>query len=127
MHAARSWSRVAPKPFRSVPMKSVLVILALALLSIGGDWLLKLASQRDQPYTSPVFLLGALAYAATSFGWVMVMQHMTLASIGVWYSITMIVLLTALGVFVFNESLTGREMLGLVLAGISLMLMSRFA
>ena len=108
-------------------MKAVAVILVLALLSLGGDWLLKLASQRAQPYTSTVFVLGALAYGATALGWVIVMQHMTLATIGVWYSIVMILLLTALGVFVFEESLTAREGLGLALACVSLMLMSRFA
>ena len=63
-------------------MKSVAVILALALLSIGGDWLLKLASQREQPYASGVFALGAVAYGFTAVGWVIVMQHMTLAAIG---------------------------------------------
>ena len=108
-------------------MKSVAVILGLALLSLGGDWLLKLASQREQPYTSTVFAFGALAYGATSVGWVIVMQHMTLGAIGVWYSIVMILLLTALGVFVFEESLGVREGLGLVLACASLLLMSRFA
>ena len=108
-------------------MKPVAVILALALLSLGGDWLLKLASQRAQPYTSAVFVLGAVAYAATAVGWVIVMQHMTLATIGVWYSIVMILLLTALGVFVFEETLSAREGLGLVLACASLVLMSRFA
>jgi hypothetical protein len=108
-------------------MKSVVVILALALLSIGGDWLLKLASQRPQPYTTGAFALGALAYGCTAVGWVIVMQHMTLAAIGVWYSIVMIFMLTALGVFVFEESLGVREGLGLVLACVSLLLMSRFA
>jgi drug/metabolite transporter (DMT)-like permease len=108
-------------------MKAVAVILALALLSLGGDWLLKLASQREQPYTTTVFVLGALAYGATAIGWVIVMQHMTLATIGVWYSIVMILLLTALGVFAFEETLSAREGLGLVLACVALMLMSRFA
>jgi drug/metabolite transporter (DMT)-like permease len=108
-------------------MRSVVVIVVLSLLTLAGDWLLKLASLRERPYTTAVFVLGALAYTATALGWVIVMKHMTLAAIGVWYSIVVILMLTALGVFVFEETLTAREGAGLVLACAALVLMSRFA
>jgi undecaprenyl phosphate-alpha-L-ara4N flippase subunit ArnF len=108
-------------------MRAPVFILILALITLVGDYFLKLASQREQPYLTAVFVLGALAYGATALGWVIVMQHMTLAAIGVWYSIIVILLLAALGVFVFEETLTAREILGLVLACVSLALMSRFA
>jgi len=56
-----------------------------------------------------------------------VMRHMKLAAVGVVYSITMIVLLTAVGSIGFGESLGGREVVGLILAIASLYLLIRFA
>jgi multidrug transporter EmrE-like cation transporter len=50
-----------------------------------------------------------------------------LATISVLYSVAMVVLLTAVGVVVFRESLNYYEMGGLVLAIASLILLMRFA
>ena len=55
------------------------------------------------------------------------MKHLKLATIGVVYSISMILLLTALGVVIFRESLNYYEIAGLVMAIASLILLVRFA
>jgi multidrug transporter EmrE-like cation transporter len=55
------------------------------------------------------------------------MKHLKLATIGVVYSVSMILLLTALGVVIFRESLSYCEIAGLVLAIASLILLVRFA
>jgi drug/metabolite transporter (DMT)-like permease len=55
------------------------------------------------------------------------MRHLKLATISVLYSICMILLLTAIGLVAFRESLSPYEIIGLVLAGISLVLLMRFA
>jgi drug/metabolite transporter (DMT)-like permease len=55
------------------------------------------------------------------------MKHLKLATISVLYSICMILLLTAIGVVAFREALNPYEIIGLVLAGISLALLMRFA
>ena len=55
------------------------------------------------------------------------MQHLKLAVVGVVYSVSMIILLTAIGTFVFRESLGSREVAGLILAIASLYLLTRFA
>ena len=54
------------------------------------------------------------------------MKHLKLATIGVVYSVSMIVLLTAVGVVVFRERLSYYEWAGLALAGASLVLLMRF-
>ena len=108
-------------------MKVPFVILLIAVFTLIGDYLLKLASEREQSFTTAAFAVGLLVYGSTAVGWVLVMKHMSLASIGVWYSIVTILLLTGLGVFAFGESLTGRDILGLCLAFAALALMSRFA
>ena len=103
------------------------IVILIALFTLIGDYFLKLAAEREQSFRSAVFVFGTLIYGSTAVGWVLVMKHMTLASIGVWYAIIVILLLTALGVFVFGESFTWRDGVGILLAFGALAMMSRFA
>ncbi len=106
---------------------AILVTLAFSLVGVLGDYFLKLASSREQSLRSGWFYLGFVLYASTAFGWVFVMKHLKLATISVLYSVSMILLLTAIGVLVFREKLTYGEMAGIALALASLVLLTRFA
>src|SRR5215475_5935445 len=97
-----------------------LVTIAFSVVGIVGDYFLKLASAREQPLRTGWFYLDFALYASTAFGWVFVMRHLKLASIGVLYSISMVLLLTAVGVVLFRESLNYSELAGIVLALASL-------
>ena len=108
-------------------MRAPALILLIAVFTLIGDYFLKLASQREASFTSWAFVVGIIVYGSTAIGWVLVMKHMPLASMGVWYSIVTIALLTGLGVFVFGESFTLRDGAGLLLAFAALAMMSRFA
>src|SRR6187455_279874 len=99
---------------------AVLVTIAFSLVGVLGDYFLKLASGREQSLRSGWFYLGFALYASTAFGWVFVMKHLKLATISVLYSVSMILLLTAIGVLVFREKLTYGEMAGIALALASL-------
>ena len=55
------------------------------------------------------------------------MRHLKLATISVVYSISMALLLTAVGVVLFRESLNHYELAGIILAVASLVLLMRFA
>ena len=55
------------------------------------------------------------------------MRHLKLATIGAVYSVSMILLITAIGVVGFRESLSGYEIAGLVMAIGALVLLMRFA
>jgi len=92
-----------------------------------GDYFLKLASGKQNSLTSIWFVFGFVLYASTAFGWVFAMKHLKLATIGVVYSVSMILLLTAIGVVGFRETLNYFEVAGLVLAVASLVLLMRFA
>src|SRR5262247_899953 len=106
---------------------AVLVTLAFSVIGVVGDYFLKLASTREQPLGTGWFYFGFALYASTAFGWVFVMRHLKLATIGVLYSVSMILLLTAIGVVLFRESLNYFEVIGIVLAVVSLVLLMRFA
>jgi len=106
---------------------AVLVVVAFSGVGVLGDYFLKLASEEPHSLRSPWFCLGFIVYASTAFGWVFVMKHLKLSTIGVVYSVSMILLLTAIGVVAFRESLNGYELAGLVMAVTALVLLTRFA
>ncbi|MEX2172402.1 MAG: hypothetical protein WD851_23985 [Pirellulales bacterium] len=106
---------------------AVLVTIGFSIVGVLGDYFLKLASNEEQSLKSPWFYIGFVVYASTAFGWVFVMKHLKLATVGVVYSVSMILLLTAVGVVFFRESLNGYEIAGLVMAIASLVLLMRFS
>ncbi len=106
---------------------AVLVTLAFSIVGVVGDYFLKLASREQDSLRTPWFYVGFTLYAATAFGWVFVMKHLKLGTISVVYSISMVVLLTAVGVVIFRETLNYYEIIGLILAIAALVLLVRFA
>jgi len=106
---------------------AVIVTVAFSLLGVLGDYFLKLASEQPSALATRAFYVGFVVYASTAFGWVFVMKHLKLATIGVVYSVSMVLLLTAIGTVFFRESLGRYEVLGLAMAICSLILLVRFA
>ena len=106
---------------------AVLVTIAFSVIGVLGDYFLKLSSAREQPLRTGWFYIGFALYASTAFGWVFVMKHLKLATISVLYSVSLVLLLTAVGVVLFRESLSYFELVGIVLAVVSLVLLMRFA
>ncbi|APW62995.1 transporter [Paludisphaera borealis] len=105
----------------------ILVTVGFSIVGVVGDYLLKLASSQKDPLRSGWFYVGFAVYASTAFGWVYVMRHLKLATIGVVYSVSMILLLTAIGAAGFKETLNAYEIAGLLMAVGSLILLMRFA
>ncbi len=108
-------------------MKPFLVMIGIVSVTLYGDYLIKVASMRPSGLTSGVFLGGAAMYTLSAIGILIAMQHMSLASVGVFYSVLTILMMTGLGVLVFGESLTSRELLGIGFALAALACMGRFA
>jgi len=106
---------------------AVIVTVAFSVIGVVGDYFLKLASARDQPLRTGWFYVGFVLYASTAFGWVFVMKYLKLATISVLYSVSMVLLLTTVGVVVFRESLNYSELAGIALALASLVLLMRYA
>jgi small multidrug resistance pump len=104
---------------------AVIVAILMSGVGIAGDYFLKRASEQQSPLVSRAFLTGLVLYASTAFAWVFVMRHLKLATIGVIYSITMVLLLAGMGVVFFGESLNRSEAVGIALAIGSLVLLAR--
>ena len=76
-------------------------LLLLLLRSVyWASWVIifKFASANENSLKTVHFYIGFVLYASTAFGWVFVMKHLKLATIGVVYSVSMVLLLTAMGV-----------------------------
>ena len=106
---------------------AVLVTVLFSAMGVLGDYFLKLASTQEDSLRTKWFYIGFIVYASTAFGWVFVMKHLKLATISVVYSVSMVLLLTTIGVVFFRETLNGYEIAGLVMAVGSLVLLVRFA
>jgi drug/metabolite transporter (DMT)-like permease len=106
---------------------ALLITVGFSLVGVAGDYLLKRASEQPSPLRSGWFAAGFVVYASTAFGWVLVMRHLKLATIGVVYSVSMILLLTAVGTLAFKEALSATEAVGIVMALGALVLLMRFA
>jgi drug/metabolite transporter (DMT)-like permease len=106
---------------------AVVVTFAFSVVGVMGDYFLKLASREDDSLRTPWFYVGFALYAATAFGWLFVMKHLKLGTISVLYSVSMVVLLTTVGVVIFQETLNYYEVAGLIMAIAALILLVRFA
>jgi len=106
---------------------AVMITIAFSVLGVLGDYFLKRASAHEHSLKTIWFYIGFTLYASTAFGWVLVMKHLKLATIGIIYSVSMVLLLTTIGVVFFREPLNAYEIAGLVMAIASLLLLIRFA
>jgi small multidrug resistance pump len=106
---------------------AVIVTIAFSIVGVVGDYMLKRASAAVSPMRSGWFYVGFAVYASTAFGWVFVMRHLKLATVGAVYSVSMILLLSTIGIVLFREPINAYEALGLVMAVGSLVLLMRFA
>ncbi|HEV3415895.1 MAG TPA: hypothetical protein VG056_03760 [Pirellulales bacterium] len=113
----------------TIESKTIALLVTIVFSGIGvlGDYFLKLASANERPVKTGWFFIGFALYASTTFGWVLVMKHLKLATISIVYSVSMVLMLTAVGVVFFRESLGYSEIIGIVLAVASLILLMRFA
>lgn len=106
---------------------AILVTIGFSVVGVIGDYFLKRASLAEHSLRSAWFYVGFAVYASTAFGWVFVMKHLKLATVGVVYSVSMILLLSAIGAVVYRETLSSTELVGIGLAIGSLVLLMRFA
>lgn len=104
---------------------AILLAIFLGLVGVLGDFFVKLASSSPKSVVK-YFIIGSLVYASTAFGWFYVYRHMKLATSAVFYAISTILFLTAVGIFYFKERLNTYEIIGIIMAIISLVLLKKF-
>lgn len=105
----------------------ILIVIGLSLFGILGDYFLKLAGNKEVYVDYRFLSLGIFIYAILAVGWFFALKYLKLSTIGVPYSLTIIIALAVMGYFLFNESLNIYELIGIVIGIISILLLYRFA
>ena len=105
-------------------MQSYLILLVITGATLLGDYAIKVSGQRPAGLLSFEFATGMVLYCLPAIGWFFLMKTHTLAVIGVLYSISTIMLLVVLGVFVFKEPFGMRDAIGVGLAVLAVVVMN---
>lgn len=107
-------------------MNSILIIVALSIFGVVGDYCLKMANAADGSINGKWLTLAVLIFGSLTFIWLFVFRHAKLAQIGIIYAITTAICLALLGVFFFGEKLNTSEIVGLMGGMSCILLLSRF-
>lgn len=103
----------------------IAIIFILSLYGILGDFLIKKGSDASQ-LLSKEFIAGFLIFATSSFGWFYIFKHVKVSSIGVLYGTVTALGLVLIGVFLFEETISPVEIVGIIFGIISVLLLGRF-
>src|SRR2546428_13971045 len=106
--------------------RAFLVMVAVALVTVIGDYFLKLAGNSLTLRARPL-IAGIVIYGLTAFAWVYAMRHLKLATLSVVFTLSMLLFAGALGAIVFGERLHRDELAGMGLAVASILLLYRFS
>lgn len=105
----------------------ILLIVLLSLVGVIGDYYIKLSGSTAKFVEFKWFIAGFLLYAFTAFGWFFAMKQVKLSVLGAVYGVSTVIFLTFVSVYYFKESLNSAEIVGIVMAIASIVLLSRFA
>ncbi len=106
---------------------SLAATVLLALVGVVGDFFINLAGEGKKFVELKWFIVGFIIYALTAFGWFFVMKNIKLSTLGVFYAISTVLFLTIVSTFYFKEPLGWYEIIGIIMAIISLVLLGKFA
>lgn len=99
----------------------------VTVVAITGDIFIKKASLMSGFTGYKSLLIGALLYGSTALGWFFWMRRAKLSTIGTVFSIFSVILMTLVSVFYFKEKINTVEIIGICLAIVSLLILSRFS
>ncbi len=103
------------------------IAVMLALTGVVADTFLKISGGGSKFVDLKLFTVGSFIYGFTILGWFYVMKYLKLSTIGVYYGISSLLFLVLTGVFFFKEKLAVGEILGIILALVSMVLLGKFA
>ena len=105
---------------------SLLFSVVLALVGVVGDFFIKISGSGSKFVELKWFIVGLAIYASTAFGWFFVMKYVKLPVLGVFYTVSTVLFLTLVSVFYFKEPLTLYEIIGILFAMGSILLLWNF-
>ena len=98
----------------------------MSIVVLIGDYFIKLSGSKEAYLDLRLFVIGFVIESVATLGWFYAMKHMKLATVATYYSVSTVLLLAALGFFVFDERLNAYEVVGISAAVFSLVILARF-
>ncbi len=106
---------------------AIFLVIALTLWTVLGDFFIKKASMMSKFSGWYYLLAGCFVWAITAVGWFFVLRKMELSNVNAIYSVATIIFVLALSYFYFHEKISFVEIIGFILAIVSIYLLARFA
>ncbi len=103
-----------------------LIILGLTLYTVLGDSFIKRAGNGSTYVNWKYLLLGLLIYSSTTFIWFFVYKQVKFSIAGTVYGVITALVFALAGVFYFKESISFIEIIGIIMAIASILILGRF-
>lgn len=110
-----------------VAIFAIILVAVISIIEVLGDFLIKLSGQGAKYIDWKLFIPGFAIYSFTAILWFFAIKNEKLSTLGVFFSIFTILCFVAIDVFYFKEQMNSYEIVGIILALISLVLLGRFA
>jgi drug/metabolite transporter (DMT)-like permease len=94
----------------------------MLIITIVGDYFVKLASTKIGYTGWKILLLGGFLYGISCIGWFYAYRHLKVFTVGAFHSVGVIIFSILLSSLIFKEGITVNEWLGILLGCISLFL-----
>ena len=108
-------------------MMLVLLFTILTLMNAFGDFLIKQATLKPGYSGIHLVIIGGIVWMISAFGWFFVLRRMQLANSNAIFAMLTIIFVLAGSYFYFHEKVTAVDIIGFILAIISIGLLARFA
>lgn len=105
---------------------TILIVILLAAVGVLGDYFIKESGSGSEYILYGPFILGTIIYALTAIGWFYAMKSIKLGVLGIFYSLTTVILLAIVGAIFFKERLTTLDVVGISLGIVSIVILARF-
>ena len=99
---------------------SLPILAAVTITTWLADYFIKTASLSPEGLRNPNFAIGAVLYGLCAIGWYFLMKSHSLAMIAVIFTAMTIIVLGAMGYFLFDERFGKREAIGVTFAALAL-------
>lgn len=109
--------------------KVIVFVSALAMsgLTILGDFFIKQAAVDNNADSWKKVVIGGFIWFITAIGWFFLLKKEKLISLGGIYLVSSVILLVFVSVFIFKEKVSEMEIVGIIMAIISLIILARFS
>jgi len=106
---------------------TIFLIVILTLANVTGDFLIKKATLQPGFSGMPLVIAGGIVWLLSAFGWFFVLKRMELSNTNGIFAVLTIIFVLAGSYFYFHEKISLGEIVGFILAIISIYLLVRFA